>query len=59
MKMRNDKVVDGEVIVDATNEETFEVTPEEAAALLQAIAEADRGEFISAEQLLEDLRKLR
>ena len=39
------------------SEETFEVTPEEEAALLRAVAEADRGDFVSAEQVLEDLRK--
>ena len=51
--------MDGDEAVLGENEETFEVTPEEAAALLRAVAEADRGEFISADQLLENLRKLR
>ena len=58
MKMTSSKM-DGDKAILGENEETFEVTPEEAAALLRAIAEADRGEFISAEQLLENLRKLR
>lgn len=58
MKMTSSKM-DGDKVILGENEETFEVTPEEAAALLRAIAEADRGEFISAEQLLENLRKLR
>ena len=58
MKMTSSKM-DGDKVILGENEETFELTPEEAAALLRAIAEADRGEFISAEQLLENLRKLR
>jgi hypothetical protein len=56
MKVTSGKIGGG--ILDE-NEETFEVTPEEEAALLRAIAEADRGDVISAEQVLEDLRSLR
>jgi hypothetical protein len=35
----------------------FEVTPEEEAELLEAIREADRGDVITAEELLERLRR--
>ena len=38
-------------------DETFEVPPELEADLLESIAEADRGETISADALLERLRK--
>lgn len=58
MKVTSNKIGGGKVVLNE-NEETFEVTPEEEAALLRAIAEADRGDVISAEQVLEDLRSLR
>ncbi len=57
MKVTSSKIGGGKVILDE-NDETFEVTPEKEAAL-RAIAEADRGDVISAEQVLEDLRSLR
>jgi len=70
MKVASGKVVGGKVIVeDASlaegasvtvlvreNDETFEVAPEQEAALLRAAADADQGEWVSAEQVLEDLR---
>lgn len=70
MKVTSGKVVGGKVIVDGTsltegasvtvlvreNDETFEATSEEEAALLRAVADADQGDFMSAEQALEDLR---
>ena len=34
------------------DEETFELGPEDEAALLEAIAEGDRGEVVSAEEFL-------
>jgi hypothetical protein len=37
--------------------EPFEVTPEEEAELLEAIREADRGDVITAEELLERLSR--
>ena len=37
-------------------EETFEVTPELKAVLLESIAQGDRGEVIPGEQLLRELR---
>jgi hypothetical protein len=38
-------------------DETFEVSPEEEKALLAAIAQAERGEVISWEELRERLRQ--
>jgi hypothetical protein len=35
--------------------ETFELGPEDEVALLEAMAQGDRGEVISAEELLADL----
>jgi hypothetical protein len=46
-----------EVTVLVENDgETFDVTPEEEAMLLASIAQADRGEFVSAEEVLTELR---
>ena len=39
-------------------DETFEVPPDLEAELLESIAEADRGETISAEELLKRLRRI-
>ena len=39
-------------------DETFEVPPELEAELLESIAEADRGETISADELIERLRRI-
>jgi hypothetical protein len=38
-------------------DETFELSPEEEAKLLAAIAEADRGETITASQVLQQIRR--
>jgi hypothetical protein len=38
-------------------DETFELSPEEEAKLLAAIAEADRGETTSASQVLQQIRR--
>jgi hypothetical protein len=35
--------------------ETFSVSPEDKQRLLESIAEADRGEFVDADQLLAEL----
>ena len=45
------------ILARETNE-TFEVPPELEAELLLSIAEADRGETISADELLERLRRI-
>ena len=71
MKVASGKVVDGKVIVEDTtltegasvtvlvreNDETFQVSADEEAALLRALTDAERGDFVSSEQLLKDLRR--
>lgn len=70
MKVASGKVVGGKVIVEDAvltegtsvtilvreNDETFQATAEEEAALLRALADADRGDFVSSDQVLKDLR---
>jgi hypothetical protein len=46
------------VVVPDENEE-YELTPEEEDALEQSIAEIERGECVTAEKLLEELRTMR
>ena len=56
-------VVEGEPLAEGTkvtviafeDAETFEVTPEEEAILLQSIAEADRGELVDLDDVLSRL----
>jgi hypothetical protein len=69
MKMATGKVVGGKVVLEgvsleegtsvtvlAKDEEAgFDLTPEQEAELLQSIAEADRGETVSAEEVLAKL----
>jgi hypothetical protein len=71
MKIATGTVVDGKVVVEGEtltegetvtvvlreDEEAFELTAEEEEELLESIAEIERGEFISGEQLLERLRR--
>jgi hypothetical protein len=71
MKVTTGIVVDGKVVVDGeslaegstvtvvlrSDEEAFELTPEEEDELLDSIAQIERGEFVSGEQLLERLRR--
>jgi len=71
MRVASGKVIDGKVVVagDALSEgatvtvlardddETFEASPEQEAALLSAIAEAERGDFVSSDQLLASLHR--
>ena len=54
-------LADGEKVIVLTQESEQEVhlSPEEEAELLEAIAEADRGETISAEELFARLDRLR
>jgi hypothetical protein len=54
-------LAEGETVTVLTQESEQEVhlSPEEEAELLQAIAEADRGETISAEELFARLDRLR
>ena len=59
-------VIEGEPLPEGTvvtilareADETFEVPPELEAELLASIAEADRGETISADELIERLRRI-
>jgi len=72
MQLATGTVVDGKVIVEGEPlpegavvtilareaDETFEVPPELEAELSESIAEADRGETISADELIERLRRI-
>jgi len=71
MKVATGKVIGGKVVLEGKplaegsvvtvvareDDETFEVSPEEEKALLAAIAQAERGEVISWEELREQLRR--
>jgi len=71
MKVTTGTVVGGKVLVEGEplpegstvtvllreDEETFELTPQDEAELLASIAEIERGESISGEELLERLRR--
>ncbi len=71
MKIATGKVVNGKVVVEGEplaegatvtvlardDEETFDVSPEDEAALLAAIAEAERGDVITSRELFERLRR--
>jgi hypothetical protein len=71
MKIATGKVVDGKVVVDgdpleegasvtvlARHDATgFTLSPEDEAELLLSIAEADRGEMVPGETVLESLRR--
>ena len=73
MRIATGKVVDGKVVIDGApleegafvtvlsrdEQSGFTLSPEEEAELLLSIAEADRGETISAEEVLERLRRRR
>jgi len=69
MQIASGKVINGHVVVDAElpegaevtlialdGEETFVVDAELEAVLLESIAQGDRGETISADELLRELR---
>ena len=70
MRVATGKVVNGRVVVEGTafdegavvtilardEDETFDLSPEQEAELLLAIAEAERGEVVPADQLLKNLR---
>jgi len=73
MKVATGKVVEGKVVVEGVTLEegsvvtvlsregaaTFEFTPEEEAEILLSIGEADRGETVSGEEVLESLPRRR
>ncbi|HEV7488759.1 MAG TPA: hypothetical protein VGQ65_24055 [Thermoanaerobaculia bacterium] len=69
MQSASGKVVDGQIVVEGDlpegsdvtllaldGEEEFEVGPELEAVLLDSIAQGQRGETISAEDLLREMR---
>lgn len=69
MQIASGRVINGRVVVDADlpegadvtllaldGEETFEVDAELEAVLLESIAQGQRGETISAEDLLREMR---
>ena len=71
MKVATGRVVEGKVVVEGEplaegtvvtvvardDDDTFEVSPEEERALLEAITQADRGQVVSWEALRERLRQ--
>ena len=71
MQLTSGTVVDGKIVIDGDalpegtvvtilareREETFLVPPELEADLLASIAEADRGETVSADEVLQSLRR--
>ncbi len=72
MQLATGTVIDGKIVIEGEPlaegavvtilareaDETFEVPPELEAELLESIAEADRGETISADELIERLRRI-
>lgn len=72
MQLATGTVVNGKIIVEGEPlaegmvvtilareaQETFEVPPELEAELLESIAETDRGDTISADELLQRLRRI-
>lgn len=70
MKVATGKVVGGKIVVEGAtlsegasvtvlvreNDETFDVAADQEAELLRALTEASRGEVITSEQLLKNLR---
>ena len=71
MKVATGRIVEGKVVLEGEplaegsivtvvareDDETFEVSPEEERALLAAIAQAERGQIVSWEELREQLRR--
>ena len=70
MKVATGKVVGGKVVVEGAvlsegasvtvlvrdDDETFEVAPDQEAELLRALTEASRGEVVTSEETLKNLR---
>ena len=58
--VEGDPLPEGAVVTILAREadETFEVPPELEAELLESITQADRGETISVEEMLERLRRI-
>jgi len=69
VRIATGRVVSGKIVVEGEpleegatvtilareSDETFELTPDEEAKLLESLAEADRGETVSAEALVRSL----
>jgi hypothetical protein len=68
MRIASGKVIDGKIIYEGELpegaevtllahdvEETFEVTPELKAVLLESIAQCERGDTISADELIREM----
>lgn len=57
--LEGEPLAEGSVVTVVAREdaETFEVSPDEERALLEAIAQADRGQVVSWEALREQLRR--
>ena len=72
MKVATGVVVEGKIVVEGEalaegstvtvvlrdDEEAFDLTSQEGEELLESIAQIERGEFVTGEQLLERLRRL-
>jgi hypothetical protein len=72
MKIIAGTVLEGRIIVEGEHltegeqvtvlrregDETFQVTPEEKRMLLESIAQADRGEFVDVDDLLNEIDEL-
>ena len=58
IQLEGESLPEGAIVTVLTQEgdETFELNSEQEAELLAAIAEAERGEVITASQLLQQLR---
>ena len=71
MKVATGRIVEGKVVLEGEplaegsvvtvvareDDDTFEVSPEEESALLAAIAQAERGQVVSWDELREQLRR--
>ena len=71
MKVATGRIVGGKVVLEGEpwaegsvvtvvareDDEAFDVSPEEERALLEAIAQADRGQVVSWEEMREQLRR--
>ncbi len=71
MKVATGTVVDGKVVIEGVSlaegstvtvllrgdDEDFDLSAEDEEALLKSVAEIERGEFITGEQLIERLRR--
>lgn len=70
MRITKGKVVDGQIVVEGESlqegssvtvlipdEREFTLGPEEEAALLEAIAQADRGELVDGDEVLNRIRR--